>query len=322
MYDWAISQIDQKMVEVRINCSSTFNINMIKGTLFDDNKSISVYVSTKDMPPILHGNLPGEASDINLRYLEEEHQVIVEIQKKDITEEWPIIVSTISSDNGIDPKSAFILATIIDQQGTNDQNVIRIAQEMFQYSISVGFPPALVKQAIAIINTYPEQALGILKMLSDGYDFPPAYFFLGSYLMTTDDQSQREYGVHCLEKASSFDMRDADYLLGKLYSPFDDSKYPPKDPKKSIEYFTKASQDENFEALSKYEMARIYYKGYDDIPKDEQRAKELFEEAKKLDPSLPDLESFNRKKIIGSIFAATAVTAFGVALFFHLRKRK
>lgn len=80
-------------------------------------------------------------------------------------------------------------------------------------------------------------------------------------------------------------FNDASYILGEILSPasdFDGGRK--KDGKAAIQMFEK-----NKTPRAMLEIARIYFYGCENVPKDVQKANELYAEAKKLDENLPPL---------------------------------
>ena len=326
IFEYTFKDVSLDECVVTIECDKSFNIHLISGKLID---SLNIDVSCEKMknyPPLLHGQLLNEARDISVEYDTDNSKVKVHIFKKE-KKEWVLcIIKQSESDNMIDPNSAFILADIILKEGSATEQGIGLARNYLTYCFQVNFPMALFQQAIELLNSGDVQhGLQVLSMLIQDYSYPSAYFLFGAHMIGLQDNESVDQGIELLKKAAELGSYKANLLLGKVYSPFDPSKYPQKDAKLSLSYFEKSTTPENPSMDALFEMARIYKKGFDNVPKDDEKAESLYEQAKHfdIDNTLPKLEENNSKsKILGGIISVGALAVFGAAVYLHFKKRR
>lgn len=326
IFEWTFRDISLDECVVTITCDKSFNIHLITGKLIDSTNIDVSCEKMKNYPPILHGQLIGEARDMSIEYDNENSTVRIHIFKKE-KKEWALcIVKQCELDNMIDPNSALILAEIILSSENSTEHGNEIARSYLAYCLTVNFPMAIYQQALQRMNQGDDMtAFHILSKLMQDFSYPPAYFLLGATLVSVQDNEKVDTGIGYLKKASELGSVDANLFLGKVYTPFNQDKYPQKDAKQALSYFEKATTSESPNPHALYEMARIYKKGFDGVPKDEEKANTLYQEAKALDKdgSLPELEEKGSKsKVLGTAITVGAFAIFATAIFLHFKRRK
>lgn len=320
-YNWKFDQNDSEVI-VTFQFSNTFQIHSLEAQLIEDNTSI--IVKAPNHIPFLAGCLEHEASKIQLDYKDKENEVVLHIFKKE-SELWHIIIkSNTLGTYQIDPKSAYLLAIILQKEDIPDELRTQLFR-FLQFSCNAGFVPALIYFGTFLLHTPETEETGLqyLQVAAEGYQSPEAYYFIGLYLLHHD---QKEQSVALLEESLSKGFTGAAYVLGKILSPcseIDGGKK--KDGKKAIEMLEKCDNPE-----AKLEIARIYYHGCNEIPKDVEKANQIYEDAKKAEPSLPPLEeievedpsSTKKSKGLVILFAVSIVSLFGFLVYNQIRRHK
>lgn len=320
-YNWKFDQNDDEVI-VTFPFTSTFNIHSLEAQLIEDNTSI--IVKAPGHIPFLAGCLENEASKIQLDFNDKENEAILHIFKKE-KELWHIIIkSNTLTTFEIDPKSAYLLAIILQKQDIPDELRAQLFR-FLQMSCNAGFVPALIYFGTFLLHNPETEEVGLsyLQIAAEGYQSPEAYYFIGLYLLHHD---KKEQGVLLLEESLNKGFTGAAYVLGKILSPcseIDGGKK--KDGKEAIEMLEKCDSPE-----AKLEIARIYFYGCEEVPKDIETANQIYEKAKELEPSLPALDEAENevpsttKKSKGLIilFAVSIVSFFGFLVYNQIKRHK
>lgn len=320
-YNWKFEQKEDEVI-VTFPLPKTFNIHSIEAQLIEDNQSI--IVKAPNHIPFLAGNLEHEASKYSIDYKDEENEVVLHIIKA-VPELWHIIIkSTTLTTFEIDPKSAYLLAVLLQKEELPEELRVQLFR-FLQMSCNAGYVPALIYFGTILLQNPESESAGLsyLQIAAEGYQSAEAYYFLGVYLL---DHQQKEQGYMLLEESLAKGFKGAAYVIGKILSPLSEiDAGKPKDGKAALEML---QQCENPEA--KLEMARIYFQGCNEVPKDIEKANEIYKEAKELDPSLPPLEeievkqptSTKKSKALVAIVAVSIVSLFGFLVYNQIRRHK
>lgn len=322
-YNWKFDQTEEEVV-ITFPFSKTFNIHSLEAELIEDNNSI--IVKAPDHIPFLAGHLAEEASKIQLDYNDNENIAVLHIIKK-VPKLWEIVIkSNTLTTYEIDPKSAYLLAVILQQEDLPD-DARALLFRFLQMSCNAGFVPALIYFGSILIQAPQTEEVGLsyLQVAAEGYQSPDAYYLLGKYLLEHD---KKEQGVLLLEESLNKGFKDAAVDLGRMLSPYsgvDGGKK--KDGKAAIEMLEKCDNPR-----AKLEIAKIYFYGCDEVPKDVEKANQIYKDAKELDPSLPSLEETEaeaggspptkKSKGLVILFAVSIVSLFGFLVYNQIKRHK
>ncbi|OHT08303.1 hypothetical protein TRFO_04916 [Tritrichomonas foetus] len=317
-YDWKFEQ-NEKEVIVTFQFPPTFNIHSFQANLTNDNQCIRC-----DAPnhiPFLCGHLNSPADSINVEFLEDSNTVNLHIIKSK-EEVWKIVIQSFTPQTGeIDPKSAFLIFSVLSNQDVSDEIKDSIAA-LLKSSAQAGYVPALLTFGNICIKLETVQHVGfsMLQTAAEMYQSPEAFCHLGSFMLR---QNEIEQGLIMLNESLRMGYTNAALIIGRTLSPF--SPLPSlekKNGQKALEMFEKCPLPD-----SKYEMAKILIKGCEGVPEDSERAKKLYSEAKAELPQLPPLEEViakaeNKEQGVNGIMvvAAGVVAVFGFILYNHVKR--
>jgi hypothetical protein len=316
-YDWSFSQTDTS-VTVSFTFPATFNLSCVRADLNASKSAISVVVPNS--PPLLHGRLVEPVAGVICASDNPTHTVRVTLAKS-LPEPWPLVVSTGHPNaQTIDAKSAFLIWSAL--MASQQAELVPTAMDYLRLSADVGFVPALTTFARLCLGHKTAHAHGIemLNIAANRYHDVASTAQLAYFLVLDGNRD----GFAILEQAAEAGSPDAHFFLGKLLSPVCTEQWSPKNGPQAMKHL-QMSTDIRGNYLASCEIARLLWAGCDGIPQDRQRAKALYSQAQELahGAELPPLEGESRVTtwlVPGAALAAVA--AFGLALFFHLRRRK
>ena len=211
-----------------------------------------------------------------------DNKYVISLTKKD-REEWPLIISSVHSENGlVDPNSAMVLFYILLQQATatNNIEIQRTALSFLQSSANVNFLPALrvLGSRYLEIDGMQQRGFILLKQGADLYNDPECCFQIGLILVA--GKKEADNGIGYLKRAATQGFKPAYFTLGQIFSPVGPFDYPNKDTKTALEFFSQITEEDKIPAAFR-EMANIYESGLG-IEKDLEKAKMYREKAEKI----------------------------------------
>ena len=315
-YNYNFSQDDQKVI-ITFPFPSTFNIHSVEAVLLNNNLDISV--KAPGNLPFLCGQLCNPAKSIELLFDDNKNIITLNILKTTEKEAWNIVIQSFRAETGeIDPKSAFLIFSVLSQQEDLTPEVRQMAVDLLKYSASWGYIDAMLtfgKMCLSIPQTY-QDGFNMIMTAMERYQSPEAFCLLGFEMIKN---SEFDTGYKLVKESLDMGYTPAAVIIGKLLSPFSELPWDNhKNPKEAYEILEKCDLPE-----SKYERAKILYNGGDNFPANKEEAEKLYKEAKQEIPDLPDLESIpntqNSKILIGSI-ALGILSVFGYLVFKQIRK--
>lgn len=278
-YNWTFTQTDDELI-VNFVFPPELDIHTFRSLLSSDKISILCFIPGK--LPLLAGKLEHEPAGIESEIIDSLHTVLLHIKKKS-KYNWLFIINIENNESlKVDPKSAFLAFNAIDEQTEVSEEVKDRAQKLLNFSSSVGFVPAMIALANLFLQDKStiERGLALLESAAKNYQSADACFIIACYLL---DSGDKENGNRILEESLEMGYKDAALILGEILSPFSDlDGGKPKDGKKAIEMLEQCGNPE-----SKFEIAKIYFNGCSSVPKDIEKAMDIYNQAKEEDPDLP-----------------------------------
>lgn len=304
---YLFAEIDNSQIEVKYEISSTVPESDI---IFTYNKeSNSIYLSVKNQPnPILCGVLLHPVNSVTS--VPNEHIIIIEINPNE-KEEWGLLIKS-PSDEGIDPKSEFLLGA----EANNNQDY----EKAFQY-ISSSAEKQYIPAMEALIDIYSteespykshynlEDCINVLKKLFDLTEDPEAGMRLANiYKSLKRPEEAKEILTRCADTSNDAKLSLA-ILLSHLTGEFDETE-------KAIQLLRELAADHMIEAISA--LITHLEKGYG-TPLDDNEIKRLRNEL--LNIKRKQIGEKYKNVFIGCavVAATTCAVIVGIALF---RKRR
>ena len=328
LYDYVFSQTEETL-NISLRHPITFNPHSIEVHITE--KTIEMGVS--DEIPILCGSLFAPLEDNpEWIYGDTETQLIL---KKKQPQKWDIIITSIASSTNykIDPKSAFLIYTVLSRVGSEEEQ-----PDAFNYlslSAQYGFPPSLREFGKILLNSPNNKTLGLgyLETAANHYQDQDSLVTLG--LIYSLSERNKPKGLQYLKEAIDLQYAPAFTTLAELLSPYSTLQYPEKNVNEAKRFLEDSLKIEET-ASAYHQLALIALYGTEDNPPNEEKAKELQEKAMKLDdlvPPLPDkktlLASTNSldkqktstaEKIAIGLTTVSLIAAAGYAIFRQIHK--
>ena len=281
LYDYTLRDTEQ-FVDVMLSVPDIFDVNSIKLTLKEDNRTIKITSNQKI--PFVCGTLFSTIDSYSQTY--ENNVLSFRLVKKE-KQLWPfLIVTNDQTSLEIDPKSAFSLYYIYEKSPQQDEDR-EIYLQYLKFSANVGYVPAIRSYGKLLVKSRETLSEGI-KLLSIGmqkYYDAECQFLLA--LVYSQFPTMHNESLELMEKAADAGFPDAMAACGEFYSPLSNITYEKKDAKKAIEWFNKVLEiEQNWVALFELSKLYLYGVGYE---KDINKAKELYEKAKSIHPTCPQL---------------------------------
>lgn len=321
-YTWEYAQTDNE-VTVNFLFPETFNLDSFQCTLEDND--ISCYAP--GYLPFISGCLERPIKSHNIEIKTETREIILHLIKN-TPETWDLIITKPGSkNNDIDPKSAYLLFVFHSQREAQlTQEEREMYGQLLQFSASAGFPPALNTLGTVLFqdpNTR-EAGLRLLSTSAEQYQDPQAFFYLGYYMLGTE---QNGLAIQLLHQSFEMSFKPAGLLLGRIYSPTSGLDVGiAKDGTKALEYLSQSSLPESL-----LEQAKLYNQGCKEVPQDKQKAEELLNQFKKetdnQDLTLESLEvkepeSSTGKTVLAALATTGIITLLGTLLYFQFKKHR
>ncbi|EAY11776.1 hypothetical protein TVAG_106710 [Trichomonas vaginalis G3] len=284
IYTWK-GDLEESNAVISIKVVDGFDPAKVTVALNDKKNAISVRYP--DQPPIIEGQLFGEVKGVSTQLVEDGKvfKIIIEMLKQEDPE---ILVTDIHPDtHQLDPMSSYIIFS--DRAKTMSDALSDEHFKYLEFGLNANFVPSLLTAA-EIFQHVPDlasKAIELYIIAADKYDASPAQLQLGLLLIRNQ---KFERGFEFIERAS----KDKQFtlpsiILGILLSPIADMEYPKKDAKRAAAIFEEVLKTERSH-IALHELAMLYYNGIG-VAKDEAKAKELNEEAAKINGGeVPPLE--------------------------------
>jgi hypothetical protein len=316
-YDWSITETDAT-ITATFHFPPTFNLSCLTAELLHSGTEIEITIP--DQPVLLAGLLPHPASRAAIRLDPESHSAHVVLTKSE-PGRWEFVVANRSpTSSRIDPKSAFVIWSALQLNGTAE---VRFrAADLLQFSAGAGYLPALLVLARTLFlhSETRDQGIEYLRLAAEFYQDRGAASELG-FIMATAPET-REDGLGVLNTLADQGVFEANWLLGRLYSPLCPGDFRPKDAAVALRRFSAALAIKEDPQIM-FEAARILHEGPPGVRKDRARAMELWRGAKAMMESLPELPG-RTARADGAWWVAAAVggavSLAGVA-FWQYRRR-
>jgi hypothetical protein len=263
----------------------TFNLSCVQAELLENGTEVSV--SIPDQPFLLAGHLYDRATALELTKDDSNHKIEVTIIKAS-PGPWNLVVTSWSpTTQCIDPKSAFVIWSIIQEAGAS--RLEQSSGELLEFAAQAGFVPALVVFGRVLLSAnHTTRGIECLTMAAVEYGNTTAASELGFVMALA--KGTRERGLDDLRKLADDGVFEANWLLAQLYSPLCHSVFRPKDAVIAFQRFSIALQIKEDDADCMYEIARLLFHGFEGVPQDRQRAEALYAKAKEQMQDLQPLD--------------------------------
>lgn len=260
----------------------------IPANLSKDNISVKynaskygVVVGVKDEIPFLSGVCFEEVSNFKYNFLDQGYITLI-FAKKDPSIQWPILIKEpISKKNNLDPLSALTLAL---------QNLMignEAGQMFLAYSAECMFPPAIIQYATFLIQNRVscDPLIPSLFKCVDEYNFGPAGTMIGNLSIIGQISFDTAFPY---VKKSAVELNDpnAKFLYACFLSPLETPHGRFEDGDEAYKVLEEIEKDN---PLARFGFARLIREGIG-CEKDEAKANELLESARKENPEVPTFE--------------------------------
>ena len=314
LYDYEIEDSEDRIALV-LRIPPVFNVKSL--SVDYDAESNSLKVHAPGIPPVCSGEL-FEKVDAKYETEVNESRMRVTFAKAE-KGDWPVLIQNSNETHPFDPKSAFLMYVVFEEQGDLDEDKA-VATQMLEYSASLGYVDAIRHLADRLLVTEGKrkQGLELLQKAASVYHDPLSFYKLG--LIFAYSENSQDAGFVYLQQAAQLGCTQAYAVLGKMLSPLAEWKgFQRKNAAEAIQCFARAQQ--NAQAL--HEWAKLVMNGVG-CKKDAELANKLQSQAKGLDPDIPDLpaeaESQGSNKWLIASVAVGAASVLGLAFFRQIRK--
>ena len=266
------------------------NFDTSKVTYELNEQKDAVQVHYPDQPPIIEGKLFTKVNAISHQVIEKDSIYLIQFDF-DKLEKLPdfLVTDFHPQTKKIDPLSAFLIYN--KQQESKDQKVKEDSFNLLDVGLKYNFVPAMIAAA-ALFRHIPqlqERSLELTCIAADRYHAPAAELNLGLLYLNMPDS--RDRALEYIEKASREpQLPIASIILALYLSPISDMESPKKDAKRAVQLFQQViTKETEPNPLALHEYAMLLYNGIG-IEKDVEKAKELNEKCKQIEPNAPELE--------------------------------
>ena len=295
VYNWTMVPAGNSLV-ISIPIPEGFDGTKIKAELNATHDAISCRIEGSKQPPIVEGKLFEKIESITCEKSQSEPIVNLTIQrtaenynseKENTIPEMPI-VDKHPETKFMDPLSSFLC---FNERSHGPQEQQKGCFSYLEFGLNVNFVPALLTAA-SIFQRIPQladQSFHLIKIAADMYNSPPANLQMGLFLLNSPE---KDLAMEYLDKAADdkADLPFAKALLGAILSPISDMESPKKDAKRAVQLFQQViTKETEPNPLALHEYAMLLYNGIG-IEKDVEKAKELNEKCKQIEPNAPELE--------------------------------
>ena len=270
-------------IQALIKYPPSFDPSKVTYELNEDKDAVQVRYPGQ--PSIIEGKLFTKINGVSHQVVEKDSIYIIQFDFDKI-EKLPnfLVTDYHPQTKKIDPLSAFLIYN--KMQESKDQKVKEDSFNLLDVGLKVNFVPAMIAAA-ALFRHIPqlqERSLELTCIAADKYHAPAAELNLG--LMYLNMPDSRDRALEYIEKASREpQLPIASIILALYLSPISDMEYDKKDAKRAYELLEKALKVERH-PLALHELAMLLYNGIG-CEKDEERARKLQAECKKVDTTEP-----------------------------------
>lgn len=291
-----------------------------------DNNNTEAYVGIETMPPIFCGCLFEEATKIE-KLPGEAGTTIFRITKK-AEGDWKYAIKAPTEQDGlIDPRSSFTLSQTFfvaaqDEELPDDKRaaIVELALGYLKIAVACRYSDALVYAAQMSMQEGSEDQVAILLgMAANDYGNAHAHFLLG--LILTQNEKTVPDSIPHFEAALAGGIADAINALGEIYSPEQVPHYEHEDAEKAFHCFEEMLKLNPEHSYAMMNIAKLYAVGKG-CEKDIEKAKQLRDKAKELNPELDSFEIKEDGSIWHIAAAATAVAAAAGIAAINIMKKK
>lgn len=206
---------------------------------------------------------------------------------------------------------------IMDPQSLFEHGKLNSSQEEIDRAASMNFPPALLE--LTKLNKTEDEINEIYEKAADYHD-PFALFMVG---MTCLRNNEIDKAIEKLREAESRGDLNSKDALGEIYSPLVEPHIIDEDVNIALQKFNEVIESRPNHPYALYNLALLYLNGCG-VEKDVNKAHEMYEKAKSIEPNIPKMEfptEIVMKKNI-KYFAIGAVVILAGASLIYLTKRR
>ena len=278
------------VVEFSFPEDTPFNPDIVKISL-NKEKSILI-VKIPNEISFIQGTLYKKCSSFQTRT--GPHSFFLTLIKED-SEEWPYLIGGWDpEEKKIDPKSGFDL--FVFARKSQNAEMIQQAYQFFDSAISSGYAPALLLGYEISINNPKSREFGmkLLQIAAYHYQDVTAMLRLGCHYEFDDEKKNDAFDLfsEAARKGACIGMS----LMGQMISPLSDVSFHHKDAKEAAQLFEAVLENDPDELTSLYELSKLLYHGVG-IEPNKERALEMYEKAKQMEPKLPSIENIGNEEI-------------------------
>ncbi|OHT17600.1 hypothetical protein TRFO_00857 [Tritrichomonas foetus] len=248
-------------------------------------KKSCVLAGIKDEIPFLCGKCFSVVSDFKYQF---QPGLITLTFFKNSDEQWPLIIrDAISSKQNVDPFSALQLSVFLYTSGNPDDG-----SKLLLYAVSCMYPPAIIQYAKNLLDNglSADSVVPLLMNCVDEYKFSVAGIVIAQ--LSLIGQVSHDTAFTFLKKAADLNDPQAKLLLGCFLSPLEEPHGRFENAEEAYKLLSEIQELPN----AKFGLARLIHEGIG-CQKDEEKALELLESAKKEIPDLPTFEELEKEKM-------------------------
>lgn len=278
-YTYELDMEDNAVVVVKVNVPKNLKQDDIS-VKYNSEKCI-VYVAIGDEIPFISGVCYEKVK--NFKYTFVPGLVTLTFTKEDPSITWPFLIkSAISKKKNLDPASALMLAVQNFMMGN-----IQGGQILLAYSAECMYPPAIVQYANFLIQNGVscDPLIPNLFKCVDEYNYGEAGAMLGNLSLIGQISFDTAF-PYIKKSATQFNDPSAKFLYACYLSPLEKPHGRFEDGEEAYKVLQEIEKEN---AFARFGLARLVREGIG-CEKDEAKANELLESARRENPQVPTFE--------------------------------